>query len=66
MESSVDDVGQPGLSEERSSVTDAPSELGDKAGLADAERLAEERGRRLAELAPDMPDRTFDRITPQV
>ncbi|KQT79144.1 MULTISPECIES: hypothetical protein [unclassified Aureimonas] len=47
-------------------VTDAPADIGDTSDLAEAERLEEDRARRQAADQPDLPDRAFDRITPQV
>lgn len=47
-------------------LTDAPAEIGNTSDLADGERLADERARRWVSDRPDLPDRAFDHITPQV
>lgn len=62
-------IGEPnasGVDHDGAGVTDAPAEIGDTSDLAEAERLEEERARRQAADQPDLPDRAFDRITPQV
>lgn len=69
MSKTLDSVGRSetaGADESQPDITDAPSDIGDTTDLADPELLQEERARRLAGDQPDLPDRAFDRITPQV
>lgn len=46
--------------------SDASTDVGNVRDLAEAGRLEEERAARMASHEPDLPDRAFDRITPQV
>ena len=57
--------GKP-TGETETGLTEAAAEVGDTSDLAESERLEEDRAARLAEHEPDLPDRAFDRITPQV
>lgn len=69
MSARIDGDGRPEPAEpreDRPALTDAPAEIGDMSDVAEAERLDEDRARRQADNQPDLPDRAFDRITPQV
>ncbi len=62
------DIADRALAEHdaRPVATEAPADIGDTTDLAETERFEEDRADTAARHEPLLPDRAFDRITPQV